>query len=80
MVKLVNNLKQNFKIKNCTLIFDKCMVSNNHLNFLRDKNLDFITALDRDQIKTLNLFYLSIFTDIYPDQDIKKQLTEYKKI
>ncbi|MDI3548545.1 MAG: hypothetical protein PWR10_2197, partial [Halanaerobiales bacterium] len=31
--------------------------------FLRDKNMHFITALDRDQIKTLGLFDLSIFME-----------------
>lgn len=79
VVDLVETLKQDFRIKKCTLIFDRGMVSNDNLNFLRDKNMHFITALDRDQIKTLGLFDLSIFMEFDFSKNIAEQLPGFQK-
>ncbi|MDI3548098.1 MAG: hypothetical protein PWR10_1750 [Halanaerobiales bacterium] len=79
MVDLAETLKQDFKIKKCTLIFDRGMVSDDNLYFLRDKNMHFITALDRDQIKPLGLFDLSIFTEFDLSKNIEEQLPGFQK-
>jgi len=79
MVDLAKTLKQNLKLSKCTLIFDRGMVSDDNLDFLRDEKMHFITALDRDQIKPLGLFDLSLFRKFDADKDIAEQLPGFQK-
>ena len=79
LVDLAKTLKQDFGLKKCTLIFDRGMVSQDNLDFLDEKELDFVTALDKDQIKTLELFDFSLFKEFDPDQEIENQLTGFQK-
>lgn len=74
VVELAKNLKQNLNLNNCTLTFDRGMVSVDNLNLLRNKEMHFITALDRDQIKPLGLFDLSLFREFDPKKNIAEQL------
>jgi len=47
----INNLKQKFKIKNITMIFDRGMKSKMNLEYLEKENIDYITALSHSELK-----------------------------
>jgi transposase len=50
---LLNNVDactQRFKLKHITMVFDRGIVSDDNLTYIDDKNLKYISALDKDQI------------------------------
>lgn len=79
LIDLAINLKKRFQLNDCTLIFDRGMVSDNNLNYLQGEHFHYVTALDRNQISGINLFNLSLFEDIDLEIDIPPQLTDFKK-
>ncbi len=56
------------------------MVSNNNLCYLQVEKLNYVTALDRNQITGLKLFNLSLFENINLKEDIQTQLTDFHTI
>ena len=53
---MVDHIKQRFGIKHCTLVFDRGMVSTENLKYIRHNELSYISALDKDEIKALDIF------------------------
>jgi len=53
---MVDHIKQRFGIKNCTLVFDRGMVSTENLMYIRHNELSYISAMDKDEIKALDIF------------------------
>lgn len=53
---MVDHIKQRFGIKNCTLVFDRGMVSTENLKYIRHNELNYISAMDKDEIKALDIF------------------------
>ncbi len=52
---LAKKLKERFGIKECLLVFDRGMMSAENLKVLNEQGFTYISALDRDEIKTLEL-------------------------
>lgn len=52
---LVINIKKRFGIKNCTLVFDRGMVSADNLSFIQQEGLWYISAMDKDEIKATGI-------------------------
>jgi transposase len=53
---MVDHIKRRFGIKKCTLVFDRGMVSTENLKYIRHNELSYISAMDKDEIKTLDIF------------------------
>lgn len=53
---MVDHIKQRFRIKNCTLVFDRGMVSIENLKYIRQNELSYISAMDKDEIRGLDIF------------------------
>jgi transposase len=49
---LVHNLKRKFGIEQCTLVFDRGMVSKENLEHLTDQGHQYVSAMDKDEIRT----------------------------
>ena len=80
IVDLADNLRKKLNLNECTLIFDRGMVSEDNLYYLEDKEFQYVTALDRDQIDGLDLFDLSLFKDIdLTKDDLTDQLPGFNK-
>ena len=61
---LVNNVdacRRRFKLKDITLIFDRGMVSDKNLDYITEKELNYISALNRDQIEGIEGIDLGVF-------------------
>ena len=80
IVNLADNLRKKLNLKECTLIFDRGMVSQDNLYYLEDKEFQYVTALDRNQIEGLDLFDLSLFKDIdLSKENLANQLPGFNK-
>lgn len=53
---LVDDLKQRFGLKTCHLVFDRGMVSNDHLDLLEAQGLTYLSAADKDEMACHPLF------------------------
>ncbi|MBC7958452.1 MAG: IS1634 family transposase [Vallitaleaceae bacterium] len=53
---VVKDLKQRFGLKTCHLVFDRGMVSMDHLEFLEVENLTYLSAMDHDEMVNHPLF------------------------
>ncbi|KLU60572.1 transposase DDE domain protein [Peptococcaceae bacterium CEB3] len=53
---VVNDLKQRFGLKTCHLVFDRGMVSADHLDLLERKGLTYLSAMDKDEMACHPLF------------------------
>lgn len=64
---LVNNIDaciERFHLKNINVVFDRGIVSNDNLNYINEKKLKYISALDKDQITGIESIDLSVFTEV----------------
>ncbi len=64
---LVNNIDactKRFKLKNINMVFDRGIVSDDNLTYICDKQLKYISALDKDQIPKIESIDLSVFDEI----------------
>ena len=50
--QLVDDLKRKFGIEQCTLVFDRGMVSKENLEYLVDQGHQYVSAMDKDEIRT----------------------------
>jgi transposase len=76
---LINNIDactERFKLKNINMVFDRGIVSDDNLTYICDKELKFISALDKDQIPKIESIDLSVFDDITFD-NFKNHLSKY---
>lgn len=64
---LVTTIKKRFGIKSCTMVFDRGMVSKDNLAFIQEKDLWYISALDKDEIKSSDIFDLALPEPASPD-------------
>jgi len=53
---LVDDLKQRFGLKTCHLVFDRGMVSSDHLDLLEAQGLTYLSAMDKDEMACHPLF------------------------
>ena len=67
MDKVIRSCAHRFKLKNISMVFDRGLVSEENLNLVEDKELKYITALDRDQIPNVPSIDLKVFKDLDPD-------------
>jgi transposase len=67
MEKVIKSCAHRFRLKNIFMVFDRGLVSEKNLNLIEDKELKFITALDRDQIQNVPHIDLGVFKDLDPD-------------
>jgi transposase len=58
---LVADVKNRFGIKQCTLVFDRGMVSSGNLQTIRQENLHYVSAMDKDEIRT------TLLDEVMPD-------------
>lgn len=49
---MVEDVKERFDIQNCTLVFDRGMVSTDNLKTICKKQLKYVSAMDKDEIRT----------------------------
>lgn len=77
---LLNNVDactKRFKLKNITMVFDRGIVSDDNLTYIDDKELKYISALDKDQIPKIASIDLSVFNDITVD-NFESHLVNHK--
>ncbi|WP_066190602.1 IS1634 family transposase [Gracilibacillus timonensis] len=48
---LIKDVRQRFGISKCTLVFDRGMVSANNLHAIKQENLAYVSAMDKDEIR-----------------------------
>ncbi|SPF40563.1 transposase [Candidatus Desulfosporosinus infrequens] len=53
---VVKDLKNRFDLTRCHLVFDRGMVSDDHLNFLERQELTYLSAMDKDEMACHSLF------------------------
>lgn len=53
---VVNDLKRQFGLKTCHLVFDRGMVSSDHLDLLEAQGLTYLSAMDKDEMACHPLF------------------------
>jgi transposase len=53
---VVNDLKQRFGLKTCHLVFDRGMVSGDHLDLLEAQEITYLSAMDKDEMACHPLF------------------------
>ncbi|MFZ3172369.1 MAG: transposase [Carboxydocellales bacterium] len=53
---VVNDLKQCFGLKTCHLVFDRGMVSGDHLDLLEAQEITYLSAMDKDEMACHPLF------------------------
>jgi transposase len=53
---VVKDLKERFGLKTCHLVFDRGMVSTDHLNLLEEEKLTYLSAMDKDEMNCHPLF------------------------
>lgn len=76
---LVHNIDactKRFKLKNINIVFDRGIVSDDNLTYICDKELKFISALDKDQIPKIESIDLSVFKKVTFD-NFKNRLVEH---
>ena len=79
MNTLINNVdacSKRFKLKDINMVFDRGIVSDDNVTYIGDKNLKYISALDKDQIPKIASIDLSVFNDITFD-NFKAQLFKH---
>lgn len=59
---LVEDVKNRFAIKNCTMVFDRGMVSSENLQSLEEEKWSYVSAMDRDEI-AISDFFLAALPD-----------------
>jgi transposase len=77
---LINNVDactKRFKLKDINMVFDRGIVSDDNLTYICDKNLKYISALDKDQIPKIASIDLSVFNDITFD-NFESHLVKHK--
>ena len=67
LVGNVDACKERFGLRNITLVFDRGIVSGDNLDYITDKKLNYISALDKDQIPNIEGIDLSVFSDLTLD-------------
>ena len=53
---VVEDLKKRFGLTKCHLVFDRGMVSDDHLNLLEEQELTYLSAMDKDEMACHSLF------------------------
>jgi len=53
---IVKDLKERFGLETCHLVFDRGMVSDDHLNLLEEEKLTYLSAMDKDEMNCHPLF------------------------
>lgn len=79
LVRNVDACRNRFKLKNITMVFDRGIVSSDNLDYITDKKLKYISALDKDQIPNIEGIDLAVFNDLTLD-NFKKRLGNQKFI
>jgi transposase len=77
---LINNVDactKRFNLKDINMVFDRGIVSDDNLTYICDKNLKYISALDKDQIPKIASIDLSVFNDITFD-NFESHLVKHK--
>lgn len=64
VVWLLQRLEKRFKIKGTTLVFDRGMVSDDNLELLEEAGINYISAMDRNQIEGLTGLDFKKFSDL----------------
>jgi transposase len=79
---LLTHLKERFKIKGTTVVFDRGMVSDDNLTLLEEEEIKYISAMDKNQIEGITGLDFTKFSYLKP-KNIEKQagtLPEFIKI
>lgn len=71
MDKVIKSCAHRFKLQNVSIVFDRGLVSDENLDLIEDKNLKYITALDRDQIPNIVNIDLEVFKDLDSDNALE---------
>lgn len=71
MDKVIKSCAHRFKLENVSMVFDRGLVSDENLDLIEDKNLKYITALDRDQIPNIANIDLQVFKDLDSDNALE---------
>lgn len=81
MEKVIKSCAHRFKLKNISMVFDRGLVSEENLDLIEDKQLKFISALDRDQIQNVPHIDLQVFKDLASDTALESipQLSGFSK-
>ncbi len=82
IVWLLGQLKDRFKTKNTTLVFDRGMVSDDNLCLLEADGIKYISAMDKSQLEGITKFDFTIFSHLNPEQVDNQvgELTDFIKL
>jgi len=72
MDRVVRSCAHRFKLENISMVFDRGLVSDKNLDLVEEKNLKYITALDRDQIPHVPNIDLGVFKDLDSDNALEQ--------
>ena len=72
MDKIIRSCAHRYKLENISMVFDRGLVSDGNLDLIEDKNLKYITALDRDQIPNIANIDLQVFKDLDSDNALER--------
>jgi transposase len=75
LVKQVDACRSRFKLHNITLVFDRGLVSDENLDYIATKHLKYISALDKNQIASIEGIDLTVFRDLTLNT-FKERLTQ----
>ena len=64
LVEHVDACRSRFKLHNITLVFDRGLVSDENLDYIATNHLKYISALDKDQIPSIEGIDLTVFRDL----------------
>nr|WP_242652615.1 IS1634 family transposase [Desulfofarcimen acetoxidans] len=64
---LIEDVTARFALKNCTMIFDRGMVSTDNIVALESEKWTYVSAMDRDEIKKADFFNTAIPESATPD-------------
>ncbi|MDC3426379.1 IS1634 family transposase [Aquibacillus sp. 3ASR75-11] len=71
---LIEELKERFSLKTCHMVFDRGMVSKDHLDLLEDKKMTYLSAMDKNEMACHPLFERVMPKAVTPD-NYKQRLT-----
>ena len=78
---LIERLTKRFKVQQTTLVFDRGMVSDDNLTYIESYNIKYITAMDKNQIRSIANIDFNEYTKLNLDnvEDYFRNSKEYFK-
>jgi len=70
---LIEELKERFSLKTCHLVFDRGMVSKEHLGLLEEKEMTYLSAMDKNEVAS-HPFFKQVMPEAVSPDNYKERL------